>query len=121
MSKHHHNSVVLVLLLIPVILGCAGKSDPADNSGADTTASPDSVIISIKGETGKSVFEITRANHKVDFLDSPAGVFVKAIDSLESGYYYGWIYSVNDTVGQVASDRFITKDGDIIKWYFRKF
>jgi Domain of unknown function (DUF4430) len=110
-----------MLLLVPFLICCAGKSSPGARSDADTTASTDSLIISLKGESGKSVFEITRAGHKVDFLNSPAGVFVKAIDSLESGYYYGWIYSVNDTFGQIASDRFVTKDGDIIKWHFRKF
>lgn len=121
MLRHRYNIFMSMLLLIPIIICCAGKSGPREKSGADTTASPDSLIISLKGQTGKSVFEITRANHKVDYLDSPAGVFVKAIDSLESGYYYGWIYSVNDTVGQIASDRFVTRGGDIIKWHFRKF
>jgi len=119
--RHRYNIFMSMLLLIPIMLCCSGKSGQGEKSGVDTTASPDSLIVSLNGETGKSVFEITRANHEVDFLDSPAGVFVKAIDSLESGYYYGWIYSVNDTVGQIASDRFVTRGGDIIKWHFRKF
>lgn len=121
MFRNRYNIFILVVLLIPVIICCTGKSSTREKSGADRADSPDSLIITLAGQTGQSVFEITRAVHKVDFLDSPAGVFVKAIDSLESGYYYGWIYSVNDTVGRIASDRFITKDGDLIKWHFRKF
>ena len=92
-----------------------------DSTGAGKNAAIDSLVIELNGLNGKSVFDIVAADHKVDFIPSEAGNFVTAIDSVESGYRYGWLYSVNDTMGLVASDRHITKNGDRIKWHFRKF
>jgi hypothetical protein len=90
-------------------------------SGSTQSGKLDSLVIELTGINGKSVFEITAASHHMNFIPSEAGNFVSGIDSIESGYHYGWLYSVNDSMGLVASDRYITKDGDRIKWHFRKF
>jgi len=75
----------------------------------------------MNGVDGKSVFEITKEQHEVEYIESAVGMFVQAIDSVEIGTDYGWLYSVNDSMGQVASDKYITDDSDIIKWHYRKF
>jgi hypothetical protein len=103
-----------------IMLSQCGTKEKGD-AGTDKTAARDSLVIELKGLNGKSVFEIVAASHQVNFIPSEAGNFVSGIDSVESGYHYGWLYSVNDTMGLVASDRYITKDGDRIKWHFRKF
>jgi hypothetical protein len=104
--------------------GCGSSSDDSAEAGAVSVkkrGSPDSLIIELEGQAGKSVFEITRGAHDIGFIDSDAGVFVYSIDSLEINSDYGWMYSVNNSMGRVASDRYITGDGDTIRWHYRKF
>ena len=43
-----------------------------------------------------------------------------AIDSIENSAGAYWIYSVNDSVPQVACDKYVTKNGDVVKWHFQK-
>ena len=108
---------ILIGLLALVQCGTKEKGDASDKKPAIV----DSLVIELNGVNGKSVFDLVAVNHKVNFIPSEAGNFVTAIDSVESGYHYGWLYSVNDTMGLVASDRYVTKDGDRIKWHYRKF
>jgi len=101
--------------------GKSDKDEKVDIKSREISEPVDSVVIDLFGQEGKSVFEITEKKHKVEYLESAAGKFVHAIDSLEIGSKYGWMYSVNDSMGQVASDKYITHDSDIVKWHFRKF
>lgn len=114
---------LVITCIVLALCGCSSSDKEARaGSAAKTDAAPvDSLIVELKGEAGKSVFEITQRDHAVDFIPSIAGNFVEAIDSIEINGNYGWMYSVNDTMGQVASDKYLTNDGDIIKWHFRKF
>jgi hypothetical protein len=109
--------------LFLVVIGCGGSShgDGADYVSLKKLEAADSVVITLRGEKGKSVLEITREHYPVGSKDSPMGTFVYMIDSLETGSDCGWIYSVNDVPGQVAADRYITSDSDIIKWHYRKY
>jgi hypothetical protein len=109
-----------IIILVMISAGCSRKKEESDRK-QDLSKPVDSVVIVLEGQTGKSVFEITSEKHHVEFLDSPAGAFVYMIDSLETGSRYGWMYSVNDSMGQVASDRYITDDTDVIKWHYRKY
>ena len=112
---------VIVLLTLLAVIGCSSESSERQRSAPDKNAGTDSLIIKLSGSEGKSVFEITQESHQVSFIESPVGNFVEAIDSIEIGHGYSWIYSVNDSMGQVASDKFMTKTGDRIKWHYRKF
>ncbi|MCP4686083.1 MAG: DUF4430 domain-containing protein [bacterium] len=47
------------------------------------------------------------------------GAFVKAIDSVENAGGYFWLYSVNDSAGKVAADKYLTSDGDVVEWHYR--
>jgi len=109
------------ILILTVLLSACGKSE---KSGAQTSGNDkpvDSLVIVIKGQEGRSVLDLTLDSHKVDYISSVNGSFVNAIDSIEVTTRFGWMYSVNDSMGQVASDKYITHDGDVIKWHYRKF
>ena len=47
------------------------------------------------------------------------GVFVQAIDGMESGTDLAWIYFVNGESGQVAADQQPVSDGDLVEWRYK--
>jgi len=123
-------TTLFILGLIPglvLMLGCGTaeketKTETQTTNEIEENSEPvDSLVISLQGVEGKSVFEITKEQHQVESIGSTVGEFVHTIDSIEVGSDYGWMYSVNDSMGQVASDKYITNDSDIIKWHFRKY
>jgi hypothetical protein len=94
------------------------QSVPADSTGP--THNRDSVVVELTGTDSVSVFDLLKATHKVDYLSTAGGVFVKAIDSVANGTSTYWVYSVNDTTPKVAADRMLTRTGDRVVWHFRK-
>ncbi len=108
-------NILLVCLLLTASCG-KNKSETAP----PRTNSADSLIIELSGQDGKSVLEITTASHSVDYSESSMGAFVNAIDSVYSAGGFWWVFTVNDSAGQIACDRYITDDSDVIKWHFRK-
>jgi len=116
-------AVGLIVGILLLWAGCT-SSNKNENQGGSLPGDPkpvDSIVIALQGQTGKSVLEITLQEHKVNYIESEIGVFVDAIDSLEVGSKYGWMYSVNNMMGQVASDKYITNDSDVVRWHYRKF
>jgi len=108
-----------------IIIGCGnnekGKSDPEPAERGEQESTPfDSVVVVLGGENGKSVFYITQQYYQVEYVGSSIGNFVHIIDSLETNSKFSWLYSVNDSMGTVASDRRMTKDSDTIKWHYRE-
>jgi hypothetical protein len=79
----------------------------------------DSLAILNYGVDSMNVLEILQQNHDVITVSSAMGTFVKGIDSIENSSKAFWLYSVNDTIADRASDNFITKKGDVIKWHYR--
>lgn len=116
----------LVALACQPGMGCSSRSDKAKQAApspadtAQTPASRDSIVIELAGKDSVSVFDLLRESHAVCYQSTVGGVFVKQIDSAKSGTSVFWIYSVNDTMPNVAADRCITHAGDRVKWYFRK-
>lgn len=110
---------VLVIMLFLTGVGCSSDK-PDDKTPPDRTASPDSLVIEYAGADSVTVFDLLCADHKVDYQATASGVFVKGIDSIPSGDGYFWIYSVNDSISQVAADRYMTASTDRIKWHFRR-
>jgi len=114
----------LLLSLIAGVLAvsCIQKRESAKvDTDIDTTVTVkgDRLAIEMVGVDSMSVFDLLIQNHQVDFQGSPLGVFVKAIDSIENGGGYFWLYSVNDSMAQVSCDKYMTSNGDRIKWHFR--
>lgn len=108
----------VVLALIILLAGC-GSHEPAAKKAAVPQQS-DSLTIEINGRDGASVLELTMEKHSVESYESAMGTFVRAIDSVASGNGYWWLFTVNDSTVNTASDKYITKKGDLIKWHFRK-
>lgn len=113
---------ILILVGVILVISVCGGDKKEGNHGKDRDyATPDSIVIVLSGQTGKSVFDITRAEHDVDFVQAPTGIFIKGIDSLASNGNRAWLYSVNDSFVPIAADDYITHDTDIIKWHYRNF
>jgi hypothetical protein len=108
---------LLCLALVPILTGCDRKEDPEP---AVEVVPSDSLTVVLDGADSVSVFTLLTARHAVDYDQSAMGVFVKGIDSVVNGDGYYWMYSVNDSMGQVAADARMTKTGDVVRWHFRK-
>ncbi|MCK4301471.1 MAG: DUF4430 domain-containing protein [candidate division Zixibacteria bacterium] len=80
----------------------------------------DSLVIELTGVDSRTVFDLLTERHRVIYVSSAQGVFVKEIDSVENSYSHAWIYSVNGESGTVACNAYVTNDGDVIKWHFRR-
>ncbi|MFZ5980543.1 MAG: DUF4430 domain-containing protein [Candidatus Zixiibacteriota bacterium] len=105
------------------LVSCGGEKTGNDDPKNQTETEPvatDSLVIELTGIDSLSVFEILRASHPVEYQSSFQGVFVTAIDSVSGGGGYFWVYEVNDSAATVACDKYLTRNGDRIKWYFRK-
>jgi hypothetical protein len=127
MAAYHFSRRVLFLTLIsvfPSIFACNANKHQNDRENQSDTvpaaAKRDSIVIELVGADSQTVFDLLQSSHQVTYRSTAAGVFVTAIDSIENGGGAYWIYSVNDSLPQVACDRYITKDGDIVRWHFRK-
>lgn len=126
------NRLALYLASIGLIclaaVGCSSESDTprtadTQTAGADSTRpakNRDSVVVELAGADSVTVLDLLRAGHKVDYLSTAGGVFVKSIDSVTNGTSVFWIYSVNDTNPKVSADRMLTRTGDRVIWHFRK-
>ena len=115
----------VLLMLAATFSACTQEPDQAADKKdelKDTaySAPVDSLIITLVGADSISVLELLRADHYVEVHQSAMGSFVKAIDSIENAQGYFWLYSVNDSAGKVAADKFLTSDSDIVLWHYRK-
>jgi hypothetical protein len=109
-------SLTACLFLSALPLACETEPD----GGRSASDARDSVVIELTGADSTSVFDLLTEKHDVDCVSTSLGVFVRAIDSIENGPGAYWLYTINDTMADVASDRYITSDGDRIRWHFRK-
>jgi hypothetical protein len=114
---------ILVAVILVLICACKNSSKEVgnDNPADKSVAASDSVVIVLEGQEGRSIFEITAQKYDLGYEESYVGMFVYRIDSLETSVECGWVYSVNDTMATVASDRYLTKEGDIVRWHYRKY
>lgn len=110
----------MIILLIAVSCGDKNENKTDLQARKAEPVQSDSLVITVYGEEGKSILELTKENHAVDYMETSMGAFVKGIDSVRSGDGYNWFISVNDSMIKVASDKYITRDGDTIRWHFRE-
>ena len=94
------------------------EKQPEPASPTHTNA--DSMIIELTGVDSLTVLELLKNDHRVNFRSSAMGVFITAIDSISNNRDTYWIYSVNDSIPSVACDKYLTHEGDRVKWHFRK-
>ena len=116
LSRFTRFSLGLAAFVIALV-GCGGSSD--HQKDASKPDSRDSVVVTLTGRDSVSVFDLLKARHHVDYMSSAMGVFVSGIDSVVNGNGHYWVYSVNDTMGSVASNKYVTHDSDRVVWHFR--
>ena len=74
--------------------------------------------ISYLGQDGKTVFELLRKNHNVEFSKSDMGIFINSVDGLENSTSNFWLYYVDGIPGETSADKFITKNQQKIEWRY---
>ena len=102
-------SIPVLLLTMLAFIACSGGNHEDDK--VET--------IVLKGEDGKTVFEILTENHEVEYMESDMGIFIKSIDGIENKGGRFWMFSINDEPGQAACNKAQVSDGDIIKWEYK--
>jgi len=107
-----------LLLTIMLIASCGAKKER--DSGSDAAAPKDSIILELTAEDSTTVFDLTVANGPVEYDKTAQGYFVASINSVDQFDGYFWIYSVNDTMGAMASNLKKIGPGDEVVWYFRQ-
>mgnify|MGYP001057667523 CR=1 FL=1 len=95
-------AIVTICATIVCMVGCNSADDAADTSAA-TLDPADSLVLVMVAEDTSTALELLAANYEVSSHSTTMGVFVKAIDSLEGGGNAFWVFSVNDTMPQVAA------------------
>jgi hypothetical protein len=99
---------LIASLLLGICLGCA----------RDKEKDSDETVITLKAEPGKTVFDLLLLEHEVDYSESGMGVFIKSIDGKKNSGGRYWIYHVNGERGNIACNKFIVSEGDIIEWRY---
>lgn len=129
MTQHcrspYNLTLVLLIFSASFLLSCSSGGDKTDSGGGAVPDSlaikyEDSLVIELTGRDSATVFQLLQEKHEVDYLTTALGIFVKAIDSVENGPRSFWIYTVNDSVSDTASDMYITRENDRIQWHYRK-
>jgi hypothetical protein len=118
-AKISGSAVIIILAFLAT--SCENNKPDTRSSSNLHDSEKDSLVITLFGYDGRSVLELTQEKHKVDFIKSYMGVFIRGIDSVYAGDDCGWLFSVNDSFVQVAADAYITNNRDLIKWHYRKF
>ncbi len=117
--------ILIMLIYALVIVGCTADTDRTAQTKAETAEVSDqphdSLVIELTGVDSMSVLDLLEAGYPIEKVESVAGTFVKAINSVENNSSFFWLYSVNDSMGQVASDKYITHDSDRVKWHYRQY
>ena len=103
------------------IISCSDNSVKTENKPdpAETARETDSLIIELTGRDSLTVFELLKEEHQLDYQTTLQGIFIKAIDSMANDDSHFWLYSVNDTMAQIACDKYVTSDGDKIRWIYK--
>ena len=110
---------ILFVSMVGCGAGSDGDSPRRDGAQAGSAADHDSLVIELSGEDSASVFDLLVAEHQVHFTRTAMGAFVRAIDSVRNATGVYWVFSVNDTMAWIAADKYITSNGDRIRWHFR--
>ncbi len=116
----------LIVFLVLTFIGCGSRSgDSSKSSSQSDTIRPataidrDSLFYMLEAVDSTTVFDLTVKYHYVEYDVTPNGNFVFSIDSIDQGNDYFWVYAVNDTMGQVASNIRIIDPGNRIVWHYR--
>jgi len=119
-------SVVIGVFVLMSIAGCANDTQNVPNNNAKSNIPPpataterDSIFYGMASEDSTTVFDLTVKNYMVEYDKVGSDYFVFSVNRVEQGNDYFWIYAVNDTMGNVASNKRKIGPGDRVVWHYR--
>jgi len=115
-SRSAKYSISLGAALAVLVVGCGAKDPNVQNVGS----AGDSLSVAVVAVDSTTALQALLAERVVEYQESSMGAFVIAIDSISAPAGYSWLYSVNDSMGMVASDRRAVGPDDRIVWHLRK-
>jgi hypothetical protein len=124
-KQYRFLSIVAAMAALILITSCGKKEDTTEVTddktvkNIDLADEADSLILEMAGVDSMTVFDILSQQHDVKHMSSLKGAYVIGIDDIVNEEGYFWMYSVNQEMGEVASDKYITKKGDQIRWHYR--
>lgn len=77
--------------------------------------------VSYQGKEGQSAFDLLKSKYKVESTSSSLGEMVTAIEGVKQTDKEFWLYEVNGKQPDVGADKYVTKNGDQIKWQLKGF
>jgi len=80
---------------------------------------PDHKPLVMRGQQGKSVFEVLLEHYKVEYTKSEMGVVINSIDGVKNEGGHFWIYSINGKPGEISADKALVSDEDTIEWRYK--
>ncbi|MDZ4723812.1 MAG: DUF4430 domain-containing protein [candidate division Zixibacteria bacterium] len=119
--------ILIALFLLILSIGCKEKDQAAPALTPDTTTqaeterpkSRDSVVVMLVGVDSTTVLELLDRDHDLRYKSTSMGAFVEAIDSIEQSSNAFWMYSVNDSMIPMASDKRYITTGDTVRWMLK--
>jgi hypothetical protein len=115
--------IIILVAVVLLIGGIAGgiyyKNNQEKTDSSTSSEESASTAIEYNGAEGMSALNLLLELADVKYENSEAGAYVTAINGLANTDNEFWLYSVNDEQAMVAADKYITKDGDKIKWEYK--
>ncbi len=120
MSRRFTVTVILILTIGALLANCSGENSESGLPETDTDTAVDSVTFTVVAVESTNALQLLARHHAVDSRGSAVGSFVTAIDSVETGEGYYWLYSVNGEIPEIAADKRDVGPGDTVRWHFRR-
>lgn len=111
--------ITLIIIMSAILVSACGKKAEKSDQKNIPQVTRDSVVVELSGRDSTSVLTLLEEKHEIVSVSSAMGTFVKAIDNVENSHFAFWLYSVNGEMSDVGADKYITSDGDTVKWHFR--
>jgi hypothetical protein len=111
--------IAIVLVGSGIIGGIYYKNNQEKTDSSSSSEESTSTAIEYNGAEGMSALNLLLELAEVKYENSEVGAYVTEINGLANTDNEFWLYSVNDEQAMVAADKYITKDGDKIKWEYK--
>jgi len=113
--------IVIVIALTSISLVACSWSNNLLHKEVAQTAVVQSKVVEYDGKAGQTAYDLLKSNNSVDADTSSFGVMVKSVNGLSQTDKEFWTYSVNGAMAEVGADKYVTKDGDKVKWELKGF
>ncbi len=119
-------TIILVVIAVILVTGVVGgiyykKSHAEKKTNVTTVAITDPNVVEFTSKEGQTALEVLKANAEVNYTNSSSGALVNEVNGIKNSDTKFWIYSVNGVDGTVAADKYICKNGDVVKWEYKGF